>query len=294
MALGLVLTTGATQGATIAGATGVTYYPSNLYADLNTATAATINTLRTAITLQQYLERDARGGTRYTEFVFNHFGVKSPDARLQRPEFLGHSHAPILTTAIPQTSATGLTGGTTPAGNLAATGHASAGTGFTYSATEHGFLYTLVSARADLTYSQMLRKMWSRSTRYDYPVPLLANLGEQALLNREVYCDGSVNDGNVFGYIPRWDEYRHIPSKVTGLQKPRSTGNISYWNSTENFLTLPALNATFIQDNAETVLQRNFSAGAAADNQQLIVDMFFEVSAARALPAYAIPGLTRI
>lgn len=225
--------------------------------------------------------------------MFNHFGVKSPDARLQRPEFIGGGHAPILTTAIPQTSATGLTGGTTPTGNLAATGHVQGSTGFTYSATEHGFILTLVCARADLSYSQGLRKMWNRSTRYDYPVPLLANLGEQTLLNRELYADGSANDANVFGYVPRWDEYRHIPSRITGLYRPRAAGNIAYWHSSENFLTLPSLNATFIQDNTDVVIQRNFAAGASTANQQVMGDFFFDVSVARALPAYGIPGLTR-
>jgi len=268
-------------------------YPSNLYADLTTATAATINQLRQAITLQQYLEKDARGGTRYTEFVFNHFGVRSPDARLQRPEFIGGGHANILTTAIPQTSATGLTGGTTPAGNLSASGHITGKTGFTYSATEHGFILTLVSARAELTYQQGLRKMWSRSARYDYPVPLLANLGEQALLNREVYADGSANDANVFGYIPRWDEYRHIPSRITGLYRSTSAGTIDYWHSAQRFTGLPTLNSTFITDDSATVVQRNFTAGAATANQQILADFAFSITVARALPAYGIPGLTR-
>lgn len=267
----------------------------NIVADLSTATGATVNSLRQAITLQQYLEKDARGGTRYTEFVFNHFGVRSPDARLQRPEFIGGGQADILTTAIPQTSATGLTGGTTPAGTLAATGHIKGRTGFTYSATEHGYILTLVSARADLTYQQGLRKMWSRSTRYDYPVPLLAGLGEQALLNQEIYCvgNGASGDTNVFGYVPRWDEYRHIPSRITGLYRATSTGNIAYWHSAQTFASLPVLNNTFIVDSARTVLERNFSAGASSANQQILADFVFDGSVTRALPAYGIPGLTR-
>lgn len=282
-------------GATVTSwtAAGATIYPDNLYADLTTATAATINQLRTAITLQQYLEKDARGGTRYTEFVFNHFGVHNPEM-LYRPEFIGGGHANILTTAIPQTSATGLTGGTTPAGNLSATGHLSGRTGFTYAATEHGFILTLVSARADITYQQGLRKMWSRSTRYDYPVPLLAGLGEQALLNQEVYCDGSANDTNVFGYVPRFDEYRHIPSRITGLYRSTSAGTIDYWHSAQKFTALPTLNSTFITDDSKTVVQRNFSAGAASANQQILADFFFEGGVTRALPAYGIPGLTRL
>lgn len=266
----------------------------NIYADLSAATSATVNAFRQAVTLQQYLEKDARGGTRYTEFVFNHFGVRSPDARLQRPEFIGGGHANILTTAIPQTSGTGATGQTTPLGNLAATGHVTGKTGFTYSSTEHGILLTMVSARADLTYQQGLRKMWSRSTRYDYPVPLLANLGEQALLNREIYCDGSANDANVFGYVPRWDEYRHIPSRITGLYRSTSAGTLDYWHSSQKFAALPTLNSTFISDDSKTVTQRNFAAGASSANQQILADFYFDCNVTRALPAYGIPGLTRI
>jgi len=280
-------TTAGTAGA------GDFLYPANLYADLTTASAATINQLRQAITLQQYLEKDARGGTRYTEFVYNHFGVRSPDARLQRPEFIGGGHADILTTAIPQTSATGLTGGTTPAGNLSASGHITGRTGFTYSATEHGYILTLVSARAVLTYQQGLRKMWSRSTRYDFPVPLLAGLGEQALLNREIYADGSANDALVFGYVPRYDEYRHIPSRITGFYRSTSAGTIDYWHSAQRFIGLPSLNTTFITDASDAVVQRNFTAGAATANQQILADFAFDISVARALPAYGIPGLTR-
>lgn len=281
----------ATGQAPVAGPQPV--YPTNLYADLSTATGATVNSLRQALTLQQYLEKDARGGTRYTEFVFNHFGVRSPDARLNRPEFIGGGHANVLTTAIPQTSATGLTGGSTPAGNLAATGHASGRTGFTYSATEHGFILTLVSARADLTYQQGLRRMWSRSTRYDYPVPLLAGLGEQTLYNREVYSDGSANDAAAFGYVPRFDEYRHIPSRITGLYRSTSAGTIDYWHTAQKFASLPTLNDTFITDSTRTTIERNFAAGASSQNQQILADFYFDVSVARALPAYGVPGLTR-
>jgi len=275
------------------GALSASGQPTEVIADLSLATAATVNQLRQAITLQQYLEKDARGGTRYPEYVFTHFGVRSPDARLQRPEFIGGGHADILTTAVPQTSATGLTGGTTPAGSLSATGHIRGSTGFTYSSTEHGYIITFVSARADLTYQQGLRRMWSRSTRYDFPVPLLANLGEQTVLNREIYVDGSANDANVFGYIPRWDEYRHIPSRITGLYKSTNTGTIDYWHTSQKFTALPTLNAAFILDDARTVTQRNFAAGASSANQQILADFYFNITVARALPAYGVPGLTR-
>jgi len=275
------------------GAQNWTWYATKLSTDLTGATAATVNQLRQAITLQQYLEKDARGGTRYTEFVFNHFGVRSPDARLQRPEFIGGGHANINTTAIPQTSGTGASGTTSPLGNLAATGHVQGRTGFTYSATEHGYILSLVSARADLTYQQGMRKMWSRSTRYDFPVPLLANLGEQALLNKEIFCVGTSQDDQVFGYVPRWDEYRHIPSRITGLYRSTSAGTIDYWHTAQAFGTLPTLNDTFIQDSTRTTIQRNFAAGASTANQQILADFFFDVTCARALPAYGVPGLTR-
>jgi len=262
--------------------------------DLTSATGATINALRTAITMQQYLEKDARGGTRYNEYVYNHFKVRTADARLNRPEFIGGGYAPIQTTAIPQTSATGLTGGTTPTGTLAASGFVSGRAGFTYSATEHGYVLTLASARTDIRYQQGLRRMWTQSTRYDFPVPLLANLGEQALLNKEVYCDGSANDNNVFGYVPRWDEYRYIPSQIVGIYRSTAAGTIDYWHSAQKFASLPTLNNTFITDDAATVVQRNFAAGAATANQQILADFFFNIKCARALPLYGIPGLTRL
>lgn len=295
---GLITTTatGVTADNTTApgGAGALTYYPSNLYADLTVASAATINAVRTAITMQQYLERDARGGTRYNEYVWNHYRVRTQDARLNRPEFIGGGYAPIQTTAIPQTSATGLTGGTTPAGTLAASGYAQGGGGFTYSATEHGYVITLACARTDQSYSQGLRRMWTISTRYDIPVPLLANLGEQAMLNKELYCDGSANDNNVFGYVPRFDEYRFIPSEISGIFKPRSAGNIAYWHSSQNFAALPTLNSAFITDDSVTTVQRNFAAGAATLGQQLLADFYFTIKCARALPLYGIPGLTRL
>lgn len=284
-----------TQIGTLAtGAVQFTVYPSNLYADNANSVGPSLNAFRTAVTLQQYLEKDARGGTRYTEYVWNHFKVRSPDARLQRPEFIGGGHAPILTTAIPQTSATGLTGGTTPAGYLAASGHVKGSAGFTYSATEHGYVYTLVSARADLRYQQGIRRMWTVQTRYDFPVPLLSGLGEQTILNKEIYADGSANDIAVFGYAPRWDEYRYIPSQIVGIYKSYAAGTIDYWHSAQRFTGLPTLNSTFIADDSKTVLQRNFTAGAATANQQILADFFFDVKVARALPVNGIPGLTRI
>jgi hypothetical protein len=261
-----------------------------LYADLSAATAATINQLRQSFQIQKLLERDARGGTRYTEIIRSHFGVISPDARLQRPEYLGGGSSPVNVNPIAQTSGTGASGTTAPLGNLAAMGTALAhGHGFTQSFTEHGVIIGLVSVRADLTYQQGLRKMWNRSTRYDFYFPAFAMLGEQAVLNREIYCDGSANDANVFGYQERWAEYRYNPSQISGLFKSTSAGTIDPWHLAQKFTSLPTLNNTFIQDNPP--VSRIVAVGAAANGQQFLLDTFFDIKAARPLPMYSVPGL---
>ncbi|UOF78989.1 major capsid protein [Microviridae sp.] len=262
----------------------------NLYADLSQATAATINQLRQSFQIQKLLERDARGGTRYTEILRAHFGVQSPDARLQRPEFIGGGSSLISINPVMQTSATGVSGGSTPIGNLAAFGtFIHKGHGFTYSSVEHGHIIGIASVRADLTYQQGLRKLWSRTTRYDYYFPAFAMLGEQAILNKEIYCDGSSNDSNVFGYQERWAELRYNPSQITGLFKSTSAGTIDAWHYAQKFTSLPTLNSTFIQDTPP--LSRNLAVGAAANGQQLLLDAFFNITAARPLPMYSVPGL---
>lgn len=273
---------------TIAGAVA-TWYPSNLYADLATATAATINQLRQAFQTQRLLERDARGGTRYTEIVRSHFKVVSPDARLQRPEYLGGGSQPITVSPIPQTTQTGLTGSTTPLGTLAGVGAGGGGTSWTQSFTEHGLIIGLASVRADLSYQQGLRRMWSRLTRLDYYMPVLSHLGEQAILNKEIYCDGSANDANVFGYAERWSEYRYHPSKITGLFRSTSAGTIDIWHLAQKFTSLPTLNATFIQE--APPLQRIMAVGAAAAGQEILADFFFNVRKARPMPLYSVPGM---
>nr|QJB18863.1 MAG: major capsid protein [Microvirus sp.] len=265
-------------------------YKSGLSADLTSATAATINQLRQSFQIQKLLERDARGGTRYTEILQSHFGVRSPDARLQRPEYLGGGSSLISISPVMQTSATGVSGGSTPIGNLAAFGtFLHKGHGFTYSCVEHGHIIGFASVRADLTYQQGLRKLWSRSTRYDYYFPAFSHLGEQAILNKEIYCDGSVNDNSVFGYQERWAELRYNPSQITGLFKSTSAGTIDPWHYAQRFNTLPTLNNTFIQDNPP--LSRNLAVGAGANGQQLLLDAFFDITAARPLPMYSVPGL---
>ena len=262
----------------------------SLYADLSTATAATINQLRQSFQIQKLLERDARGGTRYTEIIRSHFGVVSPDARLQRPEYIGGGSSNISINPIAQTSGTNASGTTAPLGTLAAMGTALAHNhGFTYSATEHGVVIGLVSVRADLTYQQGLARMWSRSTRYDFYFPAFATLGEQAVLNKEIYVRGDSNDDSVFGYQERWAEYRYYPSRISGLFRSTAAGTIDAWHLAQRFTSLPTLNNTFIQDTPP--VDRIVAVGAAANGKQFIFDSFFDCKKARPMPMYSVPGL---
>lgn len=263
---------------------------SGLYADLSAATAASINQIRQAFQIQKLLERDARGGTRYTEIVRAHFGVISPDARLQRPEYLGGGSTPVVVNPIAQTSGTSASGTTTPMGTLAAMATLLArGHGFSSSFVEHGHVIGLVAIRADLTYQQGMRRMWSRSTRYDFYFPAFAMLGEQAVLNKEIYCDGSANDAAVFGYQERWAEYRYFPSMITGLFKSTSAGTIDGWHLSQRFTSLPTLNTTFIQDTPP--VSRVVAVGAAANGAQFLFDSFFSINTVRPMPMYSVPGL---
>jgi len=276
--------TGVYVGATLGAGT------SPLFADLSSATAATINQLRQSFQIQKLLERDARGGTRYTEILRSHFGVTSPDARLQRPEYLGGGSTLINISPIAQTTGTGISGQTTPQGNLAAMGvyHAH-NHGFTQSFVEHGYVIGVIAVRADLTYQQGLRRHWSRSTRYDFYFPAFAMLGEQAVLNKEIYVTGGSTDANVFGYQERWAEYRYNPSEITGLFRSTAAGTIDPWHYAQKFTALPTLNSTFIEDTPP--LARNLAVGAAANGQQFLLDAFFSINAARPLPMYSVPGL---
>ena len=261
-----------------------------LYADLSAATSATINQLRQSFQIQKLLERDARGGTRYTEIIRSHFGVISPDARLQRPEYLGGGSTVVNINPIAQTSATNLSGGSTVLGNLAAMGTSLAsGHGFTQSFVEHGVIIGLVSVRADLTYQQGLPRMWSRSTRYDFYFPAFATLGEQAVLNKEIYATGDSADNDVFGYQERWAEYRYKPSMITGLFRSTTAGTLDAWHLAQKFTSLPTLNTTFIQDTPP--VSRVVAVGAAANGQQFLFDSFFDVTMARPMPMYSVPGL---
>jgi hypothetical protein len=283
---------GISSNATSVGAGAqVAHYPDNLYADLSTATAATINSIRLAFQTQKLLERDARGGTRYTEIVRSHWGVVSPDGRMQRPEYLGGGKSPITIAPVPQTTATGLTGGTSPLGTLAAAGTGRATHGFRHSATEHGYILGLALVRNDKVYQQGLRKLWSRSTRYDFYMPVFAMIGEQPVLNKEIYQDGTANDNLVFGYQEAWADYRYHPSRTSGYFRSTSATPLDAWHLAQKFTALPTLSSAFIIDDLTTTLQRNLAAGALSNNQQFLCDFFFSEHVARCMPMYSVPGM---
>lgn len=258
-------------------------YP-GIFADLSNATAATINSLREAFQLQRMLERDARGGTRYTEIIKSHFLVDSPDGRLQRPEYLGGGSRPIIIQ--PVSSNTPIVAAK-PIGHLAACGYSQgSGIGFTKSFVEHNVLIGLACVTADLTYQQGLNRMFSRQTRYDYYFPALAHLGEQEVLNKEIYCDGSANDDDVFGYQERWAEYRYFPSKITGRLRSNAATPLDVWHLSQEFGALPVLNSSFIEENPP--LDRIQAVGT---EPHIVFDGYFNLTATRPMPTYSVPGL---
>ncbi|QCQ84685.1 major capsid protein [Blackfly microvirus SF02] len=255
-----------------------------LYTDLSAATAATINQIRQAFQIQRMYERDARGGTRYTEIIRSHFGVTSPDARLQRTEYLGGGTVSLNVNPIAQTSNTATQ--PTPQGNLAAMGtFSNSRTGFTQSFTEHCLILGFVSVRADLNYQQGLNRMWSRNTRFDFYWPALSHLGEQTILNKEIYAQGNSTDDLAFGYQERNAEYRYKPSIITGRMRSNSTLPLDTWHLAQNFSALPALNNTFIVENPPVprVL-------AVLTEPQILYDGHFKLTCARPMPIYGVPG----
>ncbi len=259
-----------------------------LYADLSTATAATINDIRLAFQTQRLLERDARSGTRYVETLKAHWGVTSPDHRLQRAEFLGGGSTAINITPSPQQSAAPAT----PLerdhlGKLGAVGTVSGTHSFSKSFVEHGVLIGLVNVRGDLTYSQGMARMWQKSTRYDFFYPVLAGIGEQATLNQEIWADGTANDILVFGYQERYGEYRFSPSRLSGLMRVDAPSPLSTWHLSEDFGSLPTLGSSFITANLGVPLDR---AIAVPSEPHFVADFYFDIKAARPMPTYGIPG----
>ena len=256
-----------------------------LEADLSSATAATINELRQAFQVQRMYERDARGGTRYTEIIRSHFGVVSPDARLQRPEYLGGGSSMINIHPVPQTSESDPSG--TPLAQLAGFGTVSLlNHGFTKSFTEHCIIIGLVSVRADYTYQQGLERMFSRSTRFDFYWPALSHLGEQAVLNKEIFATGSSSDADVFGYQERFAEYRYKPSRISGEFRSSFPQSLDGWHLAQDFSTLPLLNDEFIVEDPPMARVK-----AVTSEPDFIGDFHFNFKCARPMPIYGVPGL---
>lgn len=265
-------------------------YPNNLVADLGNATAATINELRLAFQIQRLYERDARGGTRYIEIIKSHFGVTSPDARLQRPEYLGGERIPINIDQVIQTS--GTAEGTTPQGNTGAyslTGNQ--GSYFKHSFVEHGYVLGLACVRTEHTYQQGLEKIWNRKNRFDFYWPALANIGEQAILNKEIYLQQvkEVNE-QAFGYQEAWAEYRYKPSRVSAAFRSNiETGSLDAWHYADYYEALPKLSAEWIQETYKNV-DRTLAVQSKLEDQY-IADFWFKCKCTRPMPIYSIPGL---
>lgn len=293
--VGPIKVTGGTAGTDVnmltatAGAVGpytLQWDTTMLVADLTNATASTINALRQAFQIQKLMERDARGGTRYTEILRSHFGVISPDARLQRPEYLGGGTVPVQINAVAQTSASNAQ--PTPQGHLAAFGTATASRiGFSKSFVEHCTLIGLAMVRADLTYQRSLNRMWSRLTRYDFYWPAFANLGEQPVYNREIWLDTvAANNAGVFGYQERWADYRYFPSKITGILNSHATTPLDMWHLAQKYTGTPGLNETFISEDPPIA-----RIVAVTTEPHFIFDSLFAIRAARPMPTYSVPGL---
>lgn len=261
--------------------------PNNLYASLGSASLGTINELRLAFQMQRIYEKDARGGTRYTEILKNHFGVTSPDSRLQRPEYLGGSRIPININQVVQTSSSS----NTPQGNTAAFSvTADVHSDFTKSFVEHGFIFGLCVARYDHTYQQGLERFWSRTDRFDYYWPSLAYIGEQPVKRKEIYCTGLAdNDERVFGYQEAWADYRYKPSRVAGEMRSRVPNTLDVWHLADNYEGAPFLSDDWIQEDSSN-LNRALAVSDKVSNQ-LWADIFIKNTSVRPMPIYSIPGL---
>lgn len=280
-----------------AAAGAATWLDSGLVADLSAATAATINAIRLAFQTQKLLERDARGGSRYVEQILSHFGVRSPDYRLQRPEYLGGSKIPVNVNPVAQTAAYGAEPDpeeASPIGNLGATMSAQkSGRTFTYAATEHGYIIGLAVVRATPTYQQGTRRHWRRSTRLDFYFPVFSHLGEQAVATQEIYQPNNNAPSNAtWGYQERWAEYRYTPNEITGVLRSTAAQPLDWWHYAEEFGSEPALNAAFIVDKTQETLARSLAAAPSSQwSAQIIMDILHESNVARMLPTYSVPGL---
>lgn len=261
--------------------------PINLVADLSQATAATINQLRMAFQVQKLYERDARGGTRYIEILKSHFGVTSPDSRLQRPEYLGGNRIPININQVLQTSQTS---DQSPQGNpvgqsLTTDTHRD----FVKSFVEHGFVIGVMVARYDHTYQQGLERFWSRRDRFDYYWPVFAHIGEQAVKNREIYAQGTAADDEVFGYQEAWADYRYKPNRVTGEMRSSAPLSLDVWHLADDYDSQPYLSDSWIREDSGTV--DRVLAVSSKNSAQLFCDIYVNNRTTRPMPVYSIPGL---
>lgn len=264
-----------------------TVVPSNLWADLGVATAASVNQLRMAFQLQKLYEKDARGGTRYTELIKAHFGITSPDARQQRPEYLGGKRIPINISQVLQTSSTDTT---SPQGNTAGFSlTADFDSSFTASFTEHGYVIGLACVRYPHTYQYGIERMWSRKDRLDFYLPVLANIGEQAILNKEIYAQGRASDEEAFGYQEAWAEYRYKPSRVSGAFRSNYDRSLDVWHFADKYESQPYLSDEWINETASNV-DRTLAVSSELEDQ-FIGDFYFKYRCARPMPTYSIPGL---
>uniref|UniRef100_A0AAU8B130 Major capsid protein n=1 Tax=Dulem virus 129 TaxID=3145606 RepID=A0AAU8B130_9VIRU len=263
--------------------------PTNLWAVGDSALAtATINQLRLAFQIQKLYERDARGGTRYIEILKSHFGVTSPDSRLQRPEYLGGNRIPININQVIQQSATEASG--TPQGNVAAMSLTTdTHSDFTHSFTEHGYVIGVMVARYDHTYQQGLERLWSRKDRFDFYWPVFANIGEQAILNKEIFAQGTDVDDEVFGYQEAWADYRYKPSHVTGEMRSAAPQSLDVWHLADDYSELPKLSDSWIREDGQTV-DRVLAVTSRVSNQ-LFCDIYVKNLCTRPMPLYSIPGL---
>lgn len=272
-----------------ADALGASFVPVNLWANMNQGgTSTSINAMRQAFAIQRLYEKNARGGTRYIEIIKAHFGVQSPDARQQRSEYLGGTRVPINMDQVVQTSNSG--DGITPQGNTAAYSLTAFNESmFTKSFTEHGYIIGLACIRTEHTYQQGIERFWSRKKMLDYYFPTLANLGEQAILNKEIYAQGTAADDQAFGYQEAWAEYRYKPSRVSGAMRSNYQTTLDAWHYADKYASQPILSSEWIDETSANI-DRTLAVQSAKEDQ-FIADFYFACEATRPMPLYSIPGL---
>lgn len=262
----------------------------NIGADLGSVTAATINELRQAIAVQHILERDARTGTRYKEILQGAWGVTSPDARIDRSEYIGGYRLPININQVVQTSSTD---NTSPQGNTGAYSMTTMSRNMcTYSSTEHGFIIGLAAVRVEHSYQQGLARMWTRSTRFSYYDPMLANLGEQAVLNQEIYAQGNAQDQEVFGYQEAWADYKYRTNMVTCEMRSQYAQTLDAWHYADKYNTKPNLSTDWIKEDKKNI-DRTLAVQS-SNTHQFICNFYFDQTWTRPMPIYSIPGLDTI